>query len=611
MNPATPQGYIAGDVALDALQAVLRDTTTGFQTLGNVILHQESPGAAYARAMQSAGVLGDYEPSPATKALYGAVGDKLMESDMVAGALEKVAKAAREHPEAALQAVGSLAIADVIPGWDKLSTPAKVAIKRGLKKGQFVDKAVNDALDKVAGVDDVPVLGKALADAKEGELDLAFDVDDIDPDDLIILRSETGEYMDAVQDPGLGIEGNPASAVDAGKAPNVAESMKATVPTTDTDNILAMAKSIDAVRASEMARKSQGYTVPFAHITQNLDEWKDPLHLHGGKRGVIYGYDPSDIDAIGKSVGDPWHGHDLLGTAAVGLDGYLDALRVVKNRDYAKKEIADLTARLKERPKARDRKDIEQMLAGAMARYQNTGLELAYMTPNTVNLPLYAKEGVIGFPQGGMDTINQASMLSDFLDMPGTMDQKTAGGILGQMKAGRPLHEQVSRGHLDRYGVARYADLTDAEKLNVRGKKEISDARVEALARMFNDYLAQNDTATLSQVKDMRMRGQPSATGTKVELGKFEQNPARNLAEAMADRNVWQIDWSNLESGERVYTPSRVGETIGSRAPLAQALFDRGFTGTRVNDEMGGYAMAILDPDYLRHRYFDYSKGAK
>lgn len=139
-------GTVAKDSLLKLASEMVKGTGVGLHTLGNVIKNLESPGAAFQKASAHENVWWNYEVSPETSEFYGDLGTAMMTTPqgqaLARGGkavVGKIAETAQENPQAALQAAGLLAITDIMPGFNKMTAPAK----------KVVMDFVNDKIDVV------------------------------------------------------------------------------------------------------------------------------------------------------------------------------------------------------------------------------------------------------------------------------------------------------------------------------------------------------------------------------------------------------------------------------------------------------------------------------
>ena len=638
----------------DLLQSAGKDTATALGTLGNVLTRGESPGAAYQRAERASEVFGDYDPGPEVNAMKSAIGDKVMGNKLIADALGWVGDKARENPEAALQVAGTLAITDIMPGFRHLSAPIKkqigkaikenlsspsealsapnnavaVAISETLQKNMVGENAISNADAKILMQGEYK-LGTGDLDEKWGESGKhVIDTNTPNPDgeDVVadvdkILAETTGgaseklEIPENIFDPDGDLDGYIETKRGVLVEPQAASRISEAAPA----NLQMLADVMDRGDGRlninkqefmdiEKAREQSGFTVPYSHLSEQYDRLDLSLGLHGGDRGIIYGYDPRDMQGL---TDQEWgRRQNLLGDAAVGARGFhspmrrfADVLSARNELETFKKDAAGggFSPEIVEQGMWQH----ENELANALKRFSTYESDLK---SGPYNLPLVAREGVIGNPTTARDVADQNNKLSGLLGIPPEMTQELAGAIMGNKKAGRgSVTNQMMDGRLERFGIGRELPRHEGiEGLSYEAERNLNNARKMGVERMLNDYMiGQGQHHKLPNGDNKLFDGwgvfNPDRRPDADYRGQQDLALVSNLAEAMRSKEIWKPDWETLEKGS----------LPDLRGPFAQYLKDAGFTGTMAGDEMQGLAMAILDPDNIRHRNYDFRRELK
>jgi hypothetical protein len=550
---------IGGELIADTLQAVARDTSTGLHTLGNLMLPNgmNTPGAAFEDALKRSEVWGDYQPSKETQEFQGFLKDFITKPYTQSGAgkivAQSLADAVKNNPGAAMQTMGALAITDVIPGFNKLTTPAKVAVKKVIAKGAKPNDLVhqsamqaNEANGPDLTIDDVHV----LLQAKQGKT----------------YGKNYYEYSAQLAEKKENLKEWQQSDVDYVNNLRKEEARFATNPE-PRNLILAKEQAgrpIDAnlAKAMDKARIDQGFVVPVAH---NTPYEIDPRGLTGADRGIPYVAITDDMKGMSDfdketflrnwaraSVGqtDPYGGPGKHKSMTAGLNrayevGVLrDDIRRMEDRGINTKNEAETYAHLKRRL------DVETGYLEASLRSDAAGW---------TTIPMYAKRGILGHVADEADKKMQLEALANAMSIPDSLSDRQIGDLISRQKGWNQ----------------------DPFEATLQGKVSGIPG-----AGKYPDYL-------------------PPTRGTRLDMSR-----ANIVAELLEHQqrtqdapDVLKIAEKHIRQG---YTDLEIGGGWNVMPKTAKYLKDAGFTGKRVEDEMDGLSVAIFDPDFLRHRYYGF-----
>lgn len=547
-----------------------KGTGMGLQTLGNVITNLETPAPAYEKALKDQGVWGDYEVSPETREFYGGLKTAAMTTPqgqavgeaggLVVDALGEVAKG---HPEAAMQAMGMLAITDVIPSFKSFTKP----------------------------------LQKAIMDVANNKIDLKDLSADLDAGDFDI---NTGDYQEITK----GLRFFDGAKFNVPSESRNLQTYSDTLPTNqtfaygggDSRVLLSKKERISKERLAEIEadQAKSPYAVPVVHVTPRTI---NPRGLSGGGRGMPY-------VALQKEFMTPDSDQNLLrmtdlGKAAIGgTDEFgefggvgggsmVSALQMLKRMEDGKFNLDRLKSNFQSDMSSR-------MPSGAeMSAYQNEFMSrqraidlrkedyLDSLDEGTgvTSIPMLAKRGILGHVEDKPDYDLQLDALAKSMGLPEQLSNETIDSIIrGQKRSGEydwgSVANLMAKGEVKGFDPEFYNNLPAYLTPVIRQK--LANAQRHTVDDMFGQMMGSE-----------RVRHNVS--------GLPDTSPRPQNVVEMAGEN-FRPQWMDAESGGK----------YGKASKLARYMDESGFTGMRVHDEMDGLSVAIFHPDNLRHKFYGF-----